>query len=102
MPSKNKARGNRLERLVVNQAKEVGLEAVRAYASNGLALGEAEDVDVKIEEFRGQCKMRKRIASHMKPPESCEIALIKEDREETLVVMRYSEWLKLIKQLKVN
>ena len=102
MPNKNKARGNRLERLVVNQAKEVGLEAVRAYASNGLALGEAEDVDVKIEEFRGQCKMRKRIASHMKPPESCEIALIKEDREETLVVMRYSEWLKLIKQLKVN
>ena len=48
MPSKNKARGNRLERLVVNQAKEVGIKAVRAYASNGLSLGEAEDVDVKI------------------------------------------------------
>ena len=100
MPSKNKARGNRLERLVVNIAKEEGLDAVRAYASNGLALGEAEDVDVKIEHFRGQCKMRKNIASFMKPPESCEIALIKTDREETLVVMRYSEWLELIKKLK--
>ena len=79
MPSKNKARGNRLERQVVNQAKEVGIYAIRAYASNGLSLGEAEDVDVKIGEFKGQCKMRKKIASFMKPPESCDIALIKED-----------------------
>ena len=86
--------------MVVNQAKEVGLDAIRAYASNGLAIGEAEDVDVRIEGFRGQCKMRKKIASHLKPPESCEIALVKEDREDTLVVMRYPQWLDLIKKLK--
>ena len=98
MPSKNKARGNRLERLVVNQAKEMGIDAIRAYASNGLALGEAEDVDVKISFFKGQCKMRKKIASFMKPPESCDIALIKEDREDTLVVMRYSDFLHYIKK----
>ena len=102
MPSKNKARGNRLERLVVNQAKEVGISAIRAYASNGLSLGEAEDVDVKIGEFRGQCKMRKKIASFMKPPESCDIALIKEDREETLVVMKYDMFLNMmLKQMGV-
>ena len=46
--------------------------------------------------------MRKNIASFMKPPESCEIALIKTDREETLVVMRYSEWLELVKKLKAK
>ena len=96
MPSKNKARGNRLERLVVNQAKELGLEAIRAYASNGLSLGEAEDVDVKIGEFKGQCKMRKNIASFMKPPESCDIALIKTDREDTLVVIRYQDFLNMM------
>lgn len=96
MPSKNKARGNRLERLVVNQAKELGIKAVRAYASNGLSLGEAEDVDVKIGEFKGQCKMRKKIAGFMKPPESCDIALIKEDREDTLIVMRYDMFLNMI------
>ena len=96
MPSKNKARGNRLERLVVNQAKEVGIKAVRAYASNGLSLGEAEDVDVKIGEFKGQCTMRKKIATFMKPPESCDIALIKEDREDTLVVMRYNTFLDMM------
>ena len=96
MPSKNKARGNRLERLVVNQAKEVGIEAIRAYASNGLSLGEAEDVDVKIGRFKGQCKMRKNIAAFMKPPESCDIALIKTDREEPLVVIRYSDFLNIM------
>ena len=102
MPSKNKARGNRLERLVVNLAKEVGIKAIRAYASNGLSLGEAEDVDVKIGGFKGQCKMRKNIASFMKPPESCDIALIKTDREETLVVIRYSDFLNmLLKQMGV-
>ena len=97
MPAKNKARGNRLERQVVNQAKELGIKAVRAYASNGLSLGEAEDVDVKIGFFKGQCKMRKKIASFMKPPESCDIALIKEDREDTLVVMRYKDFLECVK-----
>ena len=96
MPSKNKARGNRLERLVVNEAKEAGIYAVRAYASNGLSLGEAEDVDVKIGKLKGQCKMRKKIASFMKPPESCDIALIKEDREDTLVVIRYKDFLKML------
>ena len=96
MPSKNKARVIRLERLVVNQAKEVGINAIRAYASNGLSLGEAEDVDVKIGEFKGQCKMRKNIASFMKPPESCDIALIKTDREDTLVVIRYQDFLNMM------
>jgi len=80
----------------VNEAKSLGIKAIRAYASNGLSLGEAEDVDVKIGTFKGQCKMRKKIASFMKPPESCDIALIKEDREETLVVIRYQDFLNMI------
>ena len=42
--------------------------------------------------------MRKKIASFMTPPESCDIALIKEDREDTLVVMRYSDFLHYIKK----
>ena len=96
MPSRSKQKGNRFEREVVNRARELQIGAERAYASNGLSLGEAEDVDVKIDEFKGQCKMRKKIASFMKPPESCDIALIKEDREETLVVIRYSAFLNMI------
>ena len=67
-----------------------------SYASNGMSLGEAEDVDVIIDGLKGQCKMRKKIASFMKPPESCDIALIKEDREDTLVVIRYQDFLNII------
>ena len=40
--------------------------------------------------------MRKKIATFMKPPESCDIALIKEDREDTLVVMRYNTFLDMM------
>ena len=62
MSSPSKVKGNTFEREVVNQAKEFGLKSIRAYASNGMSLGEAEDVDVKIENLKGQCKRRKRIA----------------------------------------
>ena len=96
MSSPSKRKGNTFEREVVTQAKKFNLKAIRAYASNGMSLGEAEDVDVKIGRFKGQCKMRKNIASFMKPPESCDIALIKTDREETLVVIRYSDFLNIM------
>ena len=96
MSSPSKRKGNTFEREVVTQAKEKGIKSIRAYASNGLSLGEAEDVDVKIGGLKGQCKMRKKIASFMKPPESCDIALIKEDREDTLVVIRYQDFLNMM------
>ena len=62
MSSPSKRKGNTFEREVVTQAKKFNLKAIRAYASNGMSLGEAEDVDVKIENLKGQCKRRKRIA----------------------------------------
>ena len=47
MSSPSKVKGNTFEREVVNQAKEFGLKSIRAYASNGISIGEAEDVDIK-------------------------------------------------------
>ena len=41
--------------------------------------------------------MRKKIAAFMKPPESWDIALIKEDIEDTLVVIRYPDFLDMLK-----
>ena len=52
MSSPSKRKGNTFEREVVNQAREFGLKSIRAYASNGISIGEAEDVDVKIEKKR--------------------------------------------------
>ena len=100
MSSPSKVKGNTFEREVVNQAKEFGLKSIRAYASNGISIGEAEDVDVKIENIKGQCKRRKRIAKWLKPPESCDIALVREDRGETYVIIEYKNFLEIIAYMK--
>ena len=100
MSSPSKRKGNAFEREVVNQASEFGLKAIRAYASNGMSLGEAEDVDVKIEDLKGQCKRRKRIAQWLKPPESCDIALVREDRGETYVIIEYEDFLEIMAYMK--
>ena len=100
MSSPSKIKGNTFEREVVNQAKKFGLKSIRAYASNGMSLGEAEDVDVKIEALKGQCKRRKRIAQWLKPPESCDIALVREDRGETYVIIEYSDFLEMVAYMK--
>ena len=100
MSSPSKVKGNTFEREVVNQAKKYGLKSIRAYASNGISIGEAEDVDVKIENLKGQCKRRKRIARWLKPPESCDIALVREDRGETYVIIEYGDFLEIVAYMK--
>ena len=100
MSSPSKIKGNSFEREVVNQAREFGLKSIRAYASNGMSLGEAEDVDIKIESIKGQCKRRKRIAKWLKPPESCDIALVREDRGETYVIIEYGDFLEMVAYMK--
>jgi|TARA_Y100000034_G_scaffold1803_1_gene2307 hypothetical protein len=100
MSSPSKRKGNTFEREVVNQAREFGLKSIRAYASNGISIGEAEDVDVKIENLKGQCKRRKRIAQWLKPPESCDIALVREDRGQTYVIIEYGDFLEIAAYMK--
>ena len=88
MTHPSKAKGNRLERQVVKMAEEAGLSAKRAYASNGESLGQAEDVDVLIDgKWKVQCKSRKKIASYVTPPESCDFTVVKENRGEVLAVL---------------
>ena len=48
MPSPSKAKGNRFEREIVNEAKRAGCTAVRAWGSNGQSLGLHEEVDLTI------------------------------------------------------
>lgn len=61
MPNRNKQKGNRVERELVNFIKELGLDAKRAYASNGLSLGHSEETDVLVEgKYRVQVKAKKK------------------------------------------
>lgn len=93
MSSPSKRKGSNFERECVNLAKSIGLEARRAYASNGLSIGYTEDVDVEVDGIAIQCKRRKRIASWLKPPEGAEAVLVREDRGDTFLVIPYSKWL---------
>lgn len=100
MTHRNKVRGNNLEREIVNSAKEEGLSAKRAYASNGMALGKSEQVDCLVEGYAVQAKMKKKIAQWLYPEyhaDDVDIVVTRMDRKEALAVIPYKEWIRLIK-----
>ena len=101
MAHSSKRKGNRFEREVVQHATSAGLDAERAYASNGRALGEAEDVDVVVEapdgtRWRAQCKRRKSIAKYLSPPDGADLTIIREDYGEALAVVPLPRLLDLL------
>ena len=100
MPSKSKQKGSRLERQIVGWFQDAGHTCVRAWGSNGAALGEAVTVDnvatINGQKLRIQAKARKRIADFMKPPEGADAAIIKGDREDALIVFRLKDFLDFV------
>lgn len=103
MPHKNKIRGNNLEREIVNTAKEVGLSAKRAYASDGRSLGKSEVVDVMVEGICIQAKRRKKIAQWLYPDfhgDDVDVVCTRMDRKEALIILPLKKWLELIKEKK--
>jgi Holliday junction resolvase len=103
MPHSSKRKGNRFEREVVDTAEAYGLEAERAYASNGQSLGEVEECDVLVrrddakvmEALRIQAKRRKSHAQYLHPPEGTDAVVLREDREDALAVVPFDLFLKL-------
>ena len=96
MAHPSKVKGNKFERDVVNKAKEFGLESKRAYASNGESLGMHAEVDLIIEDYKIQAKIRKSIASYLVPNENVDAQVIREDRGEAYIVLRLEDWLEVI------
>jgi len=106
-----KQKGNRIERECVNLAKGFGFESRRAWGSDGRSLGWHEEVDMTIEipnQFKPkisskvlgfQVKGRKAIADYLKPCEHVYGQILKEDRHEPLVTIRYKDLLTLFKML---
>ena len=96
MPSPSKAKGNRFEREIVNKAVQSGLTAKRAWGSNGASLGMHEEVDLVIgkePEIKIQAKCRKSLASFLQPTEHVDAVVCKQDRGETLIILRFEDWL---------
>ena len=100
-----KQKGNRIERECVNLAKGYGFESRRAWGSDGRSLGWQEEVDMTIDIpkikklFKFQVKGRKSIADYLKPCEEVYGQILKEDRKEPLVTIRYKDLLELLKSL---
>jgi len=90
MTHRNKIRGNNLERELVNIAKEEGLSAKRAYASDGRSLGKSEVVDVIVGKYTIQAKRKKVIAQWLYPDshgDDVDLVATRMDRKETLAVL---------------
>jgi Holliday junction resolvase len=103
VPSKSKAKGNRFEREVVKLAKEYGLESKRAWGSDGRSLGLHPEVDITIEEYTVQCKVRKRIAEWLKPSEQIgglHLQCVKESRGQMYAIMSMTDLMEIMVRLK--
>ena len=114
---KPKQKGNRVERQCVSLAKAYGFESKRAWGSDGRSLGWHEEVDMIIETpwqkkawidgdlstnanpYKFQVKARKSIADYLKPCEEVYGQILKEDRQEPLVTIRYKDLLTLFKMI---
>jgi len=105
MPHPSKRKANRHERELVKIAEAKGLEAERAYASNGESLGEVKACDVLVrgrdadvmDGLRIQAKRRKSIASYLEPPEGTDVVVVREDRADNLVVLPFKDFLDLLR-----
>ena len=96
MAHPSKVKGNKFERDVVNKAKEFGLDSKRAYASNGASLGLHAEVDLIIEDYKIQAKIRKSIASYLLPNENVDAQVIRQNRGDAYIVLRLEDWLKTL------
>lgn len=104
MAHSSKRKANRHERELVKIAEAKGLEAERAYASNGKSLGEVKACDVLVrgsdsdvmDRLRIQAKRRKSIASYLEPPEGTDAVVIREDRAENLIVLPFKDFLEML------
>jgi hypothetical protein len=97
--AKNKRRGNILEHEVVAAAKAAGYDAVRAWSSDGRALGEHAEVDVMIGTWKVQCKRRKRLPQWLKPSEHVDIQVVRQDRDKPYVVIDLEMFLAMLVDL---
>ena len=94
MPNRSKQKGNRFEREIVNLCEQHDIPAKRSWGSNGMSLGLPEEVDVLIDkDVRVQAKVRKKIAEWLQPSEEIDLQVVKQDRGDVMVIMRFDDWL---------
>lgn len=100
MTHKNKVKGNAYERELVNQAKDIGLEAKRAWASDGRSLGLHEEVDLVIDGKKIQAKRRKKVLKGLRDMvdllEHTDAVVFREDKAKSHVIISWEDYLSLL------
>jgi|19_taG_2_1085344.scaffolds.fasta_scaffold193215_2 Holliday junction resolvase len=94
---KPKQKGNRVERFFVKLFQNYGWKARRMYGSSGRSCGLDDEVDIIINEKEpnevyAQVKSKKKMPQWMSL-KNVKWLLIKEDREEPLIMMRLHDYL---------
>lgn len=100
MPSKSKIKGNAYEVELVKEAKAMGLQAKRAWGSDGRSLGLHEGVDLVVEGQTIQAKRRKAIASYIRPDDNVDVQVLRQDYGVSYAVMPYTHYLQLLARAK--
>ena len=114
MSHPSKIKGNKFERDCCKKAELFEIPAKRAWASDGRSLGLDSEVDIVIgsndwegdtlkfsDEMHCQCKIRKRLPDYIFPKTTkIDCHLIREDRGETYIVMRYEDYLADMRRLR--
>ena len=102
MPSSNARRSKRHEREIVHAAEDAGIEAERAWNSDGRSLGEHTECDVRLEAPGGstwtvQAKRRRAVANYL-TCDGTDVVVTRQDRSENLVVLPLDRFLSLLKE----
>tara|TARA_R100001594_G_scaffold1545_1_gene6708 strand:+ start:182 stop:541 length:360 start_codon:yes stop_codon:yes gene_type:complete len=100
MSHPSKIKGNKFERDCCKLAEVFEIPSKRAWGSDGRSLGLDPEVDIVIgdsdnkDEMFCQCKIRKRLPEYIFPKnEAIDCQLIRQDRGETYIVLRYEDYL---------
>ena len=94
MPNRSKEKGNRFERYIVSLCEQTDIPAKRAWGSDGRSLGLHEEVDIVIDsDITVQAKCRHRLPAYILPSSNIDMQVIKQDRGDTMIVMRFDDWL---------
>jgi Holliday junction resolvase len=95
-------KGKKYERELVRQCEAADVPAQRAYASNGKALGEHKNCDVKLSvpngpELTVQAKRRANVGGYL-TDENVDLVAVREDHGQSLAVVPLDLFLDLLQQ----
>jgi len=101
MASKEKIKGNRVEREVVGEFVGKGIEAKRAWGSDGKSLGLHSEVDcvalINNTEFKIQVKARKKIGKlYLPDTDKVDAHVVKMDRHKLVIILELEKFIEVI------